>query len=218
MCGRFTLTTRDVHDVARTLAAEVDRERAGLYRPRWNVTPTGDHWIVRLDASGKRRMLPARFGLELPGGRLVINARSETAATLPSFSQAFAEGRCLVPADGFYEWEGGRADRRPLWFHDPSGKLLTFAGLAIENCGALAFVILTTGANDLLRPVHDRMPVLLSLEGAASWLARPDPKLLAPAPEGWLTGREVSSRVNAVANDGPELLEAPAPPRQLKFL
>jgi putative SOS response-associated peptidase YedK len=218
MCGRFTLTSGDVHDVARALAAQVDRERARLYRPRWNVAPSDEHWIVRLDKRGRRHLAPARFGLELPGGRVVINARSETAARLPLFRQAFAEGRCLVPADGFYEWQGGRGDRRPRWFHDPAGGLLTFAGLAFENRGALDFVILTTAANELLRPVHDRMPVLLSPDSADAWLARPDRGLLTPAPDGLLAARAVSARVNSVANDGPELLEPPPPPRQLKLV
>jgi putative SOS response-associated peptidase YedK len=218
MCGRFTLTTHEVDDLARALAAEVDRERARFYRPRWNVAPSDEHWIVRLDDARRRRMVPARFGFEGPGGQLLINARGETAAQLPSFRRAFAEGRCLVPADGFYEWTGSRADRRPLWFHDPAGKLLLFAGLATEHTGSLAFVILTTTANDLVHPLHDRMPVLLSPEGAEEWLARPDAALLAPAPATWLLAHEVSARVNTVANDGPELLEPPAPARQLRLI
>ncbi len=218
MCGRFTLTTHEVDDIARSLAAEVDREQARLYRPRWNVAPTDEHWIVLLDTAGRRRLVPARFGFEGQGGQLLINARGETASELPSFRRAFAEGRCLVPADGFYEWTGGRTDRRPLWFHDPAGKLLVFAGLAIEHAGSLAFVILTTGANDLVRPLHDRMPVLLSPEGGERWLAHADASFLIPAPAAWLITREVSARVNVVANDGPELLRPPAPVRQLKLI
>ena len=183
MCGRFTLTAPDVDDLARALAAEVERERAKLYRPRWNVAPTDEHWIVRLDEAGRRCLVPGRFGFERPDGQLIINARSETASELPSFRGAFSEGRCIVPADGFYEWQGGRTERRPLWFHDPAGKLLLFAGLAVESRGSPAFVILTTAANDLLRPIHDRMPVLLSAEGARNWLANPDRALLTPAPD-----------------------------------
>src|SRR5919204_2373876 len=109
MCGRFTLTSRDIDDAARAFGAEVAQEHAKLYRPRWNVAPTDGHWIVRLDDAGKRRMEPARFGFSLFDGRLVINARSETAARLSTFRRAFSEGRCLVPADGFYEWQGEKA-------------------------------------------------------------------------------------------------------------
>lgn len=218
MCGRFTLTERNVTAVARFFAADVEREQAKLYRPRWNVAPTDEHWVVRSDESGRRRLLPARFGFELAAGQPVINARSETAATLPAFRRAFVEGRCLVPADGFYEWQGGRAERRPLWFHDPSGRPLAFAGLATERQGALAFVILTTTANALVRPLHNRMPVLLSPEAAEALLATEDASVLKPAPDGWLAARQVSSRVNSVASDGPELLDGPEPPRQTKLL
>ncbi len=218
MCGRFTLTMCEVDDLARSLAAEVDREQARLYRPRWNVAPTDEHWIVLLDAAGRRRLVPARFGFEGQGGQLLINARSETASELPSFRRAFADGRCLVPADGFYEWRGGRADRRPVWFHDPTGKHLVFAGLSTGSAESLAFVILTSAANELVRPLHDRMPVLLSPEGAERWLAHADTSLLIPAPAAWLITREVSARVNVVANDGPELLGPPAPVRQLKLI
>ncbi len=217
MCGRFTLTTDDVHELARALRAEVAAELARLHRPRWNVAPTDEHWVVLLE--GKRRVLRrARFGVEAPGGRLVINARSETAPTLRAFRAAFQAGRCLVPADGFYEWRGGRSERRPCWLHPVGGGLLLLAGLAVERQGRLGFVILTTPANRLVAPLHDRMPALLAPDGAAAWLAHPDPSLLAAAPEGWLAVREVSAAVNAVANDGPELLERAAPARQLKLL
>ena len=217
MCGRFTLTERNVTAVARFFAADVEREQAKLYRPRWNVAPTDEHWVVRSDESGRRRLLPARFGFDLAAGQPVINARSEppprcprSAAPLPRVA---ASSRRTASTSG----KVGRAKRRPLWFTNPSGRLLAFAGLATERQGALAFVILTTTANALVRPLHNRMPVLLSPEAADAWLARPDPGILAPAPDGLLTAREASVRVNTVANDGPELLDGPEPQRQMKL-
>lgn len=220
MCGRFTLTRSDVDALARELGAEVERESALLYRPRWNVAPTQPHWIVRLDGRG-RRLLPARFGVGVgtgDGRRLVVNARSETAAELPTFRSAMRDGRCVVPTDGFFEWQGGRGARRPLWFHPPGGGLLLLAGLVLEHHGERAFVILTTAANDPVRRIHDRMPVVLSQEGAAAWLSAPDATLLVPAPEAWLAWREVSEAVNDVAKDGPSLLDPASPPRQLTLV
>ncbi|HUK65752.1 MAG TPA: SOS response-associated peptidase [Anaeromyxobacteraceae bacterium] len=216
MCGRFTLTASEVDEVARSLSAEVDRAEALLYRPRWNVAPTEAHFIVELEC-GRRVMRRARFGFCGRGGKTVVNARSESAATLPLFRRAFGERRCLIPADGFYEWQGGRAERRPLFFSRTGGGLLLFAGLAEGEGDHLAFVILTTPANALLGAVHDRMPALLSPDGAKAWLARGEKSLLAPAPEEWLTCREASPRVNRVGNDGPELL-APPPRQQLRLL
>lgn len=166
---------------------------------------------------GAPRVVPARFGLEVRKGHLVINARAETAADLRIFRDAFQGGRCVVPADGFYEWQGGRGDRTPLWFHAPDGGLLLFAGLAFERDGCRRFVILTTAANERMRSVHDRMPALLSRDEAVAWLEHPDAALLRPAPEAWLSAREVSSRVNDPEEDGPALIEA-APRRQLTLL
>jgi putative SOS response-associated peptidase YedK len=217
MCGRFTLTRPDLDELVCEFGAELDAEITRLHRPRWNIAPTNTHVVLKTE-NGSKRLVPARFGLEGPGGRFVINARSETAATLRTFRSALAQQRCVVPADGFYEWQGARGDRRPLWFHRPDGGLLFFAGLAFERQDARSFVILTTPANDLLRPVHDRMPALLSREAAEAWLAHPDEALLVPAPEGFLAFREVSDRVNDVANDGPDLLKSPTPKRQLTLV
>jgi putative SOS response-associated peptidase YedK len=206
-----------VLDLARALDVEVPSEAAGVHRARWNIAPTDEHWVVRLE-HGRRVLVRARFGVQ-SGAGLIINARSETAAELRTFRGAFqGGGRCLVPADGFFEWKGSRAERRPVWFHPPGGGLLLFAGLVLEGREAPRFVVLTTRANATVAPLHDRMPALLSPDGAAAWLSRADPALLAPGPEDWLTAREVSSLVNTVANDGPELLESPPPEPQLKLV
>ncbi len=217
MCGRFTLTVADVAELARELSAELDRLRAGDYRPRYNVAPTDGHWVVRR-VDGGRRLSPARFGFTVPGRAPLINARAETAERLATFRRPFREGRCLVPADGFYEWTGPAGARRPLWFHPSGGGLLLLAGLWREEKGELAFVILTTPAGPDVARIHDRMPAVLSADAAEAWLERPDAALLAPAPEGWLRSREVSPRVNAVANDDPGLLDPLPPPRQGRLL
>lgn len=217
MCGRFTLTERQVERVARALAAEVDQAEALHHRPRWNVAPSERHWVVRLEGE-RRRLRPARFGLDGPRGKLLLNARSETAAERASFRRALADGRCLVPVDGFYEWRRGGGERRPLWFHPPAGGLLLLAGLAAEGDRGLTFAILTTAASGAVAEVHDRMPALLAPEAAEAWLRRGDLSLLAPAPAAALAAREVSLRVNVAGDDGPELLQPPDPPRQLALL
>lgn len=218
MCARFTLTRPDLSGVARLLGADVDPADAAAHRPRYNVAPSQEAFVARADG-GRTRLQPARFGFPGRQGQFVVNARSETAGRLPMFRQAFREGRCVVPSDGFYEWRGAAGKRQPLWYHRPDGGLVLMAGLArTAEDGRLEFVILTTPANGEVRDVHDRMPALLSPEEASAWLARPEPALLRPAPEGGLLARPVSPRVNSVANDDADCLASPPQPRQLRLL
>lgn len=213
MCGRITLTLPDLDTVAAALEASVAPEDALLYRPRWNGAPTDRLFIL---VPG-RRLVPALWGF--PGG--LINARSETAASLPAFRDAFAHRRVVVPADGFYEWKGPRGDRRPVWFRPREGGLLFLAGLAgTAPDGRPSFVVLTTEAAGPVAELHDRMPVLLRRESTQGWLDRADASLLVPAPPDFLTATEVSTRVNTVANDDPACVLPPAPPppkRQLSL-
>src|SRR5262245_58567436 len=110
MCGRMTLTTKGYEQLAALLDIEPDPDDAPFYRPRYNIAPTDDHWIVRQDGDA-RRLVRAKWGVK-PGGReLLINMRSETAPR--RFKRLFESFRCLVPADGFYEWTGPKKDRRP---------------------------------------------------------------------------------------------------------
>jgi putative SOS response-associated peptidase YedK len=156
-------------------------------------------------------LAPGVFGVHL-SGRLVINARAETAAK--RFAASYARGRCVVPADGFYEWTGEGRHRRPLWFHAPDRSPLLMAGLLFEAregdpVALPSFTVLTAAARPPVAEIHDRMPLLLTPSAARRWLAeRPE-----AMPEGGvaLVSTAVSSRVNAVVNDDPACLSPPEP-------
>jgi putative SOS response-associated peptidase YedK len=125
----------------------------------------------------------------------------------------FEAGRCLVPADGFFEWHGPKHDRRPIWFHAPSNGLLLLAGLFSEQAQGLpTFTVLTTDANPVVVPIHDRMPVILEHGQALEWLETPSSEVLKPAREGLLVATAVSPRVNSVKNDDPSCLAPPSGP------
>lgn len=213
------------------------------YRPRYNAAPSDRVWIVcrarepgvvnpsdRVAGEAKGRLLEATWGFpvsEQPDEPLVglgaVNARSETAHQRPAFREAFATGRCAVPVDGFYEWTGPRSDRRPLWIHRPDRTVFLLAAIfrdVVEpETGEVTrrFAILTTDANALVAPHHDRMPVVLASSGLERWLepsqhrgkaAREQVEdLLVPAPEGWLQLDPVSKRVNDPHHDDPSCLE-----------
>jgi putative SOS response-associated peptidase YedK len=216
MCGRMTLSKRALAEIADELAAVLDAEIASAYRPRYNIAPSDLHPVVRL-VNGQRRLELARWGFPPtgPGRPPLFNARADTAPTKDAFRAAFMGGRCVVPADGFYEWRATTEGRQPMWIHRPDGRLLLMAGL----WEAGRFAVLTTEPNDLLRPVHDRMPALLDEAEAAAWLAAPTQRVLHPAPEGVLAVRPVSGRVNSVRHDDPACV-APAldGPRQLSLV
>lgn len=219
MCGRFTLTYRR----AELLAAElgVPLESLGDYRPRYNIAPTDQHWIVRTRYED-RELLPARWGLvnfwmtDRKQAFKNINARAETVQKLRSFREAFVQRRCVVPVDGFFEWTGPKTARNPIWFHRSDGGLLLFAGLyeswkPSPTEKERTFTIITTEANSTVASVHDRMPVILPSEAVDEWLyPRAEPiALLAqlrPAADDLLTATPVSPRVNSVKNDDPDCL------------
>lgn len=228
MCGRFTLTTPDLEALARVVEADISPALRERHHPRYNVAPTQAAAIVCEEEDGRQLELavwgmPSPWGKDRrPGG--FINARAETAATLPTFRDAFARGRCGVLADGFYEWSGPKEHRQPYWFHPPKGQLIVFAGLyrdaRDEQTGELTrrFLILTTAANSVVAPHHDRMPAIVPRGQLRRWLA-PLPRsarpadsaalaeLLGPAPEGLLVATPVSTRVNSPRHDDPACLE-----------
>ncbi len=221
MCGRFTLTA-----TPEALAALFDLPDAPALPPRYNIAPTQPVAVVRTAPhDGRRELALVRWGL-IPSwakdpsiGSRLINARAETVAEKPSFRSAFKRRRCLVPASGFYEWraEGGR--KQPYYIYAADGAPLAIAGLwehwegpegdVVESC-----TLLTTEANDLVRPIHDRMPVFLPPAAFADWLDpdidQPGPllALLAPYPAAAMAAHAVSPLVNAVRNDGPACVAA----------
>jgi len=220
MCGRVTLTKSGIRDIADELDAEVADEDAASYRPRYNVAPTDTHWILERPGGEDRRvLLPAVWGYVTATGRPLINVRGEQVSTGSGFRHAFAERRCAVVTDGFYEWT---KDHRPFWFHREGGGLILLAGLyqdaggagaaGIAKAGTVArprFTILTTRPNHVVSAVHDRMPVVLPPDGLDEWLAGPASgaaRLIATAPEDALAVTPVSKRVSSVKNDDPECL------------
>ena len=237
MCGRYTLTSQEglVEELQLAIAAPADSpDAAAWWRPRWNIAPTQPAPIVP-NREGPRHLELARWGLvppwaeSLKGAARLINARSETAATSRAFRDALARRRCLVPADGFFEWTHGGTAKLPFWIHPEPRRPVAFAGIwerwrspprVTRSGGAapdsaspavwvISFSILTTAANALVAPLHDRMPVVLPHDAYDRWLdpASIDPRawgdLLAPAPlAGWTT-TEVTPKINRPDFDEP---------------
>jgi putative SOS response-associated peptidase YedK len=215
MCGRYLL-----HAPVDLLQRAFGFAELPNLAPRYNIAPTQAAPIVRI-AEGARSLVMARWGL-IPFwakdpriGVQAINARAETVATKPMFREAFRRRRCLVPADGFYEWQRLDArSKRPLLIRPADGQPIAFAGLWEVWRGpegpVTSYTIVTTTANATCAPIHDRMPVILAREDHAAWLdpTRPDAeRLLRPCPDAWLTVQAVSPRVGNVRNDDPELIE-----------
>jgi putative SOS response-associated peptidase YedK len=213
MCGRYSLTT-PVEALRRLFRFEQLPNLA----PRYNIAPTQLAPVVRASATG-REIVNLRWGLvpawakEIAGPPL-INARAESVAEKPSFRNAFAKRRCLVPTDGFYEWEEVRKGVKQPWrIVRRDGEPYAFAGLweswrAPDGTNLESFTILTTAASSELAPLHDRMPVILATNDHGRWLDEAAPRdelqaLLKPFPSNQLRAYPVSTRVNKVANDDP---------------
>lgn len=220
MCGRFTLSVEGREELAAAIGVPVEQV-PDSWNARYNIAPMQRHFVVRQERED-RDLLVARWGLvnhwakdNKRAGRQ-INARAETVAERPAYRQAFTARRCVIPADGFYEWSGPRQARQPHWFHPHDGGLLLFAGLYESwqrepEEREETFTIITTEANALVEPIHDRMPVILSDDVADEWLFEGTPAerlhaLLRPAPDDLLTVRDISPLVNSVKNEGAALL------------
>ena len=231
MCGRFTLTPENVELVAAALGIAPSEMFEERYTPRWNIAPMQEHWIARSDGE-ERAITHATWGLvnwwesSRREGAKHINARAETLAARRPFRDAFQATRCVIPADGFFEWVGDAKERRPFWFHRPDREVFVFAGLYVqarlrtEVAPMITFTIITTGANGTVAPIHDRMPVILEDDDAIEeWLyprqsAERLHALLRPMADRFLVASAVSTRVNSVMHDDPACLEEADPETQ----
>jgi len=223
MCGRITLTSSgselaSAFELETAFETALGRAAEKALEPRYNIAPSQDVAAVRVDRDGRRELTFERWGLvphwakDPAIGNRMINARSESAATKPAFRDALRARRCIVPADGFYEWSGARSERTPYLFQREDRALLGLAGLyerwigeggeVVDSC-----TILTTEANDVMRPFHDRMPVILEPGDYTQWLDRDETDasrispLLRPCPNDWLSPSPVSARLNDTRND-----------------
>ncbi len=212
MCGRYTLRASP-----QQIAIVFHFDAAGEWRPRYNIAPTQIAPVVRASAGGKPEYAELRWGL-IPSwasdrsiASQMINARSETAATKPAFREAMRRRRCLIPADGFYEWQKQGKQKQPYFIHRSDEAPFAFAGvweswLDEKHQPLETFTILTTVANDQLRPLHERMPVILREENYSEWLdpeltdAKSLEPLLSVQPPS-LVLQPIGTHVNSVAND-----------------
>ncbi len=211
--------------VGRDIADHFQLSEEPELEPRYNIAPTQIVAVVRLGAETTRRELRlVKWGLipfwakDASIGARFINARAESAAEKPAFKASYRRRRCLVPADGFYEWKKLKDKRQPFFFGSADKNPLAFAGLwdrwkgpegeIIESC-----TILTTDSNELVQPIHDRMPLILKVEDYDLWLdpavQRPDAlqHLIKPYPSERMTGHPVSSKVNKAAYESADSIE-----------
>ena len=225
MCGRYVSVSSTTILVDRFT---IDEVRITEKEPVYNVAPTLEMPLVAV-SRGRRVLDQVRWGLvpswakDLSIGSKQINARAESVTSKPAYKRAFVKRRAIVPADGFYEWEKRNEKQKQPWFiRRRDGEPLAFAGLweiwhdpkiGDDAPRIRTFTIITTEANDLLEPIHERMPVVLPESEWDRWL---DPEfqdvdtlrqLLVPAPADQFEMWPVSTLVNKADNDGPELIE-----------
>lgn len=222
MCGRYTLQASP-EELARQFSVEV--EDPSLFKPRYNIAPSQNVAVVRLKPdTSQRELVRLRWGL-IPSwakdpriGNQMINAKAETVATKPSFRSAFRKRRCLIPADGFYEWQQQGRQKQPMYIRLRDRRPFAFAGLwerwepkdgePVESC-----TIVTTEPNEFMRLIHNRMPVILAPPDYDIWL---DPTvqqtetlqaMLMPYPPESMEAYPVSRLVNNPRNDIPQCVE-----------
>ncbi|HUY90813.1 MAG TPA: SOS response-associated peptidase [Pirellulales bacterium] len=225
MCGRFTRANDYFSDRARQqkFLQQLGLSEAPPLEPRYNIAPTQDIAAVRATADDGRELVVLHWGLvpswakDTAIGNRMVNARAETIAEKPAFRSAFRRRRCLIPADGFYEWQAQGRTKQPYLIRFKDRRLFCFAGLwehwpkgepPLESC-----TIITTDANELMATLHDRMPVIISPADYALWLdpAVEEPERLLPLLRPWagdeLEAIAVSTLVNNPRHESPQCLE-----------
>lgn len=210
MCGRFSqdATWAEVWAFTQPLRWEIPEEELA---PAYNIAPTQTLWSIRANGLGN---LPVQMRWGLPaawGKTLLINARLETAATLPAFRKAWREHRCVVPATGWYEWRGAGSGKQPWWLHPAHDRVLLFAALwqpGGQPDEPANLAVLTTEAEGRIREIHSRRPVLLSAPWLQTWLhgSSEDAAAIARAEPPALAWHPVSQAVGNVRNQGPALV------------
>lgn len=219
MCGRYVLKRKDLEAILQ----QVDVPAPGEFHSRYNIAPSSIVPLIRRTPEGAAEAKGVRWGL-IPAWskpdtpvKPLVNVRSDT--LLARFRGALRSRRCVLPASGFFEWETAGAKKRPWYFARRDGQPFGLAaiwdtwrggdGVELETCA-----VVTTAANAVLRPVHDRMPVMLTPEQCQVWVRNDDSatveKLLASAPDESIAATRVGPAVSSVRNDGPECIE-PAP-------
>jgi putative SOS response-associated peptidase YedK len=227
MCSRYSLTSPP-----EAVRAYFGYRETPNFPERYNIAPTQEVGVVCLDQEGTRHFRAMRWGF-LPffakdpqGAPPLINARAEGIDTKPAFRQAFARRRCLVPADGFYEWTGPKGARRPFLLRPRDGGLIAFAGLwerwrdRASGGETDTVVILTCPANATVASLHDRMPVVLDVKDHAAWLdckatgTKAALDMLKPAPDDLFDSVEMHPKINDSHREEPGIQE----PLQMRLL
>jgi putative SOS response-associated peptidase YedK len=225
MCGRF-VSARKRLELLEEFSVQRDRVPQDL-APDYNVAPTKQIYAVTASKEGERELRTLRWGLipfwakDMKIGAKMINARAETIAEKPAFRRAFAKRRCLIPADGYYEWK----DKKPFYIVRTNGGITAMAGIyelwrnpevkdeEDERAFLWSASVITTDATDDVGEIHDRMPMIIEPDLWADWLDPDNTKIsqlqaaMVPAFKGSMTSFPVSTAVNNVRNNGPELIE-----------
>ena len=209
MCGRYSL-----HSNPEVVALMFGLSEVPAYQPRYNIAPASQVLIARQEgelrgaAMVKWGLVP-RWAKDPAMGARMNNARAETVAQKPSFREAYRKRRCLIPANGFYEWKLENGLKQPYYIHPADGELFAFAGLWEQWNDLQTCAIITTDANEKMAAVHERMPVIVSPAEYSSWLSGESYEKVAlrPCPDAVIAIHRVSRAVNNARTDVPGLVE-----------